>query len=159
MPNHDVHIRAGAVAGGSYALYMGYGQPVWHVVAETAGGIVGGIAGGIVPDRIGTPSSPWHRAEAHSVALTGFAGRVVSQQLPSWQAALRSQADHYAAMRAQSSFPLQQFFLWLAECACRFLAGTIVGVLAGYASHLVLDALTPMSLPLICRSNFGLMLH
>jgi hypothetical protein len=150
MPNRSVHSQVGAAAGGGYALYLSYGQPAWHVIAETAGGIVGGIAGGVVPDCIDAPSSPWHRAEAHSVAITGFAGRLVSQQLPSWQASLRTQADHYAAMRAQSPLPLQQFFLWFAECACRFLAGAIAGVLAGYTSHLVLDAFTPSSLPLVC---------
>ena len=150
MPNRDVHFHVGAVAGGGYALYMSYGQASWHVVAETAGGVLGGIAGGLLPDRIDTPSSPWHRAEAHSVAITGVAGRFVSEQLPDWQASLRRQADRYALMRAQSPSPLQQFFLWLAEWACRFLAGAIAGLLAGYASHLVLDALTPSSLPLVC---------
>jgi hypothetical protein len=148
MPNRDVHVRVGAAAGGGYALYMSYGQPAGHVVAETAGGAFAGIVGGVLPDWIDTPSSPWHRAEAHSMAITGFAGRFVSRELPSWQALLRGQADHYATLRAQSTLPLQQFFLWLAECACRFLAGAIAGVLAGYASHLTLDVLTPRSLPL-----------
>ena len=148
MPNYDVHFQVGAAAGGGYALYMSYGQPGWHIVAETAGGVFGGIAGGLLPDRIDAPSNPWHRAEAHSVAISGVAGRLVSIQLPGWQASLRAQADYYAVMRAQSASPLQQFFFWLAECACRFLAGAIAGVLAGYASHLVLDALTPRSLPL-----------
>jgi len=148
MPNHQVHVRVGAAAGGGYAFYMGYGQPTWHVVAETAGGVLAGIVGGIVPDGIDTPSNPWHRAEAHSIAISGIAGRFVSSQLPRWQASLRAQADRYAVMRVHSSSPLEQFFLWLAECACRFLAGAIAGLLAGYASHLVLDAFTPRSLPL-----------
>jgi membrane-bound metal-dependent hydrolase YbcI (DUF457 family) len=150
MPNRDVHVIAGAMAGGGYALYMSQTQPRWHMVAELAGGILGGIAGGIVPDRIDLPTSPRHRAEAHSVAITGVAGRVIGEYLPSWQASLRHQADRYAALRAQSTLPLEQLFLWLAENACRMLAGAIAGVLAGYGSHLILDALTPSSLPLIC---------
>jgi hypothetical protein len=148
MPNHQVHVSVGATAGGGYALYMSYGQPTWHVVAETVGGTLAGIVGGIMPDRIDTPSSPWHRAEAHSVAISGVAGRFVSSRLPRWQASLRAQADWYAMMRLRSSSLLEQLFLWVAECACRFLAGAIAGLLAGYASHLILDAFTPISLPL-----------
>ena len=150
MPNRDVHFQVGAVAGGGYALYMSYSQSSWHIVAETIGGVFGGIAGGLLPDRIDTPSGPWHRAEAHSFAITGTFGRFLSEQLPNFQASLRSQADHYALMQTLSPSPLQQFFLWLVECACRFLAGALAGLLAGYASHLVMDAMTPRSLPLFC---------
>jgi len=64
------------------------------------------------------------------------------------QTSSRAEADRYAMMRVRSSSPLEQFFLWLAECACRFLTGAIAGLLAGYASTLVLDAFTPRSLPL-----------
>lgn len=148
MPNRDVHTKVGVVAGGSYALYMSYGQPTWHMVAETAGGVLGGFAGGVVPDLIDTPSSPQHRAEAHSVAISGIAGGFVSERLPDWQASLRKQANRYAAMKAQSASPLDQFIFWLMEWGCRLLAGALAGFLAGYASHLVLDSLTPQSLPL-----------
>jgi hypothetical protein len=41
MPNREVHTKVGVVTGGSYALYMSYGQRPWHVVAETAGGALG----------------------------------------------------------------------------------------------------------------------
>lgn len=149
MPNHDVHWRVGAASGGGYALYLGYGQPPWHVMAETAGGAFGGFVGGVLPDRIDTPDNPWHRAEAHSMAITGVAGRVVSLHLPEWQATLRLRADELAARRAQSALPIEQLFLWVAEYVCRVLAGFIAGVLAGYASHVTLDFFTPMSLPLI----------
>src|SRR5260370_8401340 len=138
MPNRDVHFQVGAVVGGGYALHLSDGQAGWHVAAETAGGVLGGIAGGLLPDRIDTPSNPWHRAEAHSVAMTGIAGRFVSQQLPDWQALLRRQAEYYALMRTRSPLPLQQFFLWLSEFSCRFLAGVIPGFLGRSPSQLVL---------------------
>ena len=149
MPNHDVHWPVGTASGGAYALYMGYGQPLWYVVAETAGGAVGGFAGGVLPDRIDTPDSPQHRAEAHSMAITGTIGLILKENLPGWQSALRAQADTFAVMRTQSTSPLHQFFYWLAEYFCRFLAGVIAGVLAGYGSHLALDFFTPMSLPVL----------
>ncbi len=149
MPNRDVHGPVGAVSGGAYALYMSYGQSPWHVVAETAGGAAGGFAGGVLPDEIDTPEHPRHRAEAHSMAITGTIGWILKENLPEWQSALRAQAEQFAMMRAQSESPLLQILFWLAEYFCRFLAGLIAGVLAGYASHLTLDFFTPMSLPVL----------
>ena len=149
MPNRSVHGPVGVVSGGGYALYMSYGQSPWHVIAETAGGAVGGFAGGVLPDEIDTPEHPRHRAEAHSMAITGTIGWILKENLPQWQAALRAQADRFAMMRAQSRSPLHQLFFWLTEYLCRFLAGLIAGVLAGYASHLTLDFFTPMSLPVL----------
>jgi hypothetical protein len=149
MPNHGVHWPVGTVSGGAYALYMGYGQPPWHVVAETAGGAVGGFVGGVLPDRVDTPDSPQHRAEAHSMAITGTIGWILKDNLPEWQSWLRSQADKIAVMRAHNTSALHQLLLGLAEYLCRFLAGLIAGVLAGYASHLALDFFTPMSLPVV----------
>jgi hypothetical protein len=128
---------------------MSYGQPSWHVIAETAGGAVGGFAGGVLPDGIDTPNHPRHRAEAHSMAITGTIGWVLKENLPQWQSALRMQADGFAAKRAQTEDPFLWVLLWLAEYGCRFLSGLIAGVLAGYASHLTLDFFTPMSIPLV----------
>jgi hypothetical protein len=149
MPNRDVHGPVGIASGGGYALYMSYGQPPWHVIAETAGGAVGGFGGGVLPDQIDTPEHPRHRAEAHSMAITGTVGWILKENLPGWQAALRAQADKFAMMRAQSTSPLYQILFWFAEYFCRFLAGVIAGVLADYASHLTLDFFTPMSLPVL----------
>jgi len=70
MPNRDVHLRVGAVSGAAYATYHAWGQPRPSVLAEAAGGLVGGIGGGLFPDWIDTPSSPRHRAEAHSMSIT-----------------------------------------------------------------------------------------
>lgn len=81
---------------------MSYGQPAWHVVTEVTGGAVVGYAGGVLPDRIDIPEHPRHRAEAHTMALTGTVGWIVKENLPNWQAALRSHADRFAAMRAQT---------------------------------------------------------
>jgi hypothetical protein len=149
MPNRDVHGPVGVASGGAYALCMSNGQPAWHVNTEVAGGAVGGYAGGVLPDRIDIPEHPRHRAEAHSMALTGSVGWLVKENLPTWQAALRAQADGFAAKRAQTEDPLLQLLFWLAEYGCRFLAGLIAGVLGGYASHLTLDFFTPMSLPIV----------
>jgi hypothetical protein len=92
MPNCDVHGRVGAVVGGSYAAYRAWGQPGPHILTETAGGVLGGTIGGLLPDWIDAPTSPRHRAQAHSMAITGTLGYHMNEQIYSWQTWLRSQA-------------------------------------------------------------------
>ena len=71
MPNRNVHGPVGTASGGLYAVYMSYGQPLSHVMAEAARGAVGGYAVGVLPDRIDVATHPGHRAaEAHSMAIT-----------------------------------------------------------------------------------------
>jgi len=150
MPNRDVHLRVGAVTGAAYATYHAWGQPGPYVLAEAAGGLVGGIGGGLLPDWIDTPYSPRHRAEAHSMSFTGAAGYFMNQQLPQWQANLRAEAQRYAQLRAASTWVLPQIGYSALELIFRFLSGLLAGLLAGYASHLALDSLTPSSLPILC---------
>lgn len=150
MPNRDVHLQVGAVSGVAYAAYHACGQPGPYILAEAAGGLVGGIGGGLLPDWIDTPCSPRHRAEAHSMSITGTVGYYVNQQLPQWQANLRAEAQRYAQLRAASTSVLPQIGYSALELIFRFLSGLLAGLLAGYASHLALDSLTPSSLPILC---------
>ena len=150
MPNRDVHLRVGAVSGVAYAAYHAWGQPGPYIWAEAAGGLVGGIGGGLLPDWIDTPCSPRHRAEAHSMSITGTVGYYMNEQLPQWQANLRAEAQRYAQLRAASTSVLPQIEYGALELIFRFLSGLLAGLLAGYASHLALDSLTPSSLPILC---------
>jgi len=150
MPNREVHVRVGGVTGAGFATYLAWGQPGSHVLAEAVGGIAGGIGGGLLPDCVDTPYSPRHRAEAHSRSISGALGYFVSDQLPVWQASLRKQAEYYAQMRAVASDLLSQIGYGILEFLFRFLAGAFAGLLAGYASHLALDFLTPACLPVLC---------
>lgn len=150
MPNRDIHLYAGAAAGTLYSGYLAWGQPQRHILAETIGGTVGGIGGGLLPDWIDTPCSPHHRAEAHSLSLTGTLGYVIKDQLPAWQDSLRRNAEYYSQVRAASPALLSQIGYGILEFLFRFLAGALAGLLAGYASHLALDSLTPSSLPILC---------
>src|SRR5437588_12717053 len=102
MPNRDVHLRVGAVSGGAYATYHAWGQPGPYVLAEAAGGLVGGIGGGLFPDWIDTPCSPRHRAEAHSLTITCTLGHFINPPPPQWHATLRPGAQPYAQLRAAS---------------------------------------------------------
>ena len=150
MPNRALHLRIGAVSGVAYATCHAWGQPGSHVFAEAAGGLVGGIGGGLLPDLIDAPCSPRHRAEAHSMSITGTVGYFVGEQLPTWQAGLREEAQRYARLRDASPSLLPQIGYSALEFILRFLAGLLAGLLAGYASHLALDSLTPSSLPILC---------
>lgn len=150
MPNGDVHFRAGAVSGAAYATYHAWGQPGPYILAEAAGGLVGGIGGGLLPDWIDTPCSPRHRAEAHSMSITGTVGYFMNEQLPNWQASLRNEAQRCTQLREAAPFFLPQIGHGALEYILRFLAGLLAGLLAGYASHLALDSLTPSSLPILC---------
>jgi hypothetical protein len=150
MPNRDVHLPVGAVSGLAYAGYLAYGQPSPCLLVEVAGGLAGGIGGGLLPDWIDTPCSPRHRAEAHSMSITGTVGYFVSDQLPEWQSSLRQKADFYSQKRAASTEFLPQMGYGFLEFLLRFIAGALAGLLAGYASHLALDSLTPNSLPVLC---------
>jgi len=150
MPNRDVHLPVGAVSGVAYATYHAWGQPAPYVLAEAAGGLVGGIGGGLLPDWIDIPCSPRHRAEAHSMSITGTVGYYMNQQLPQWQSNLRAEAQRYAQLSAASTSVLPQIGYSALELIFRFLSGLLAGLLAGYASHLTLDSLTPSSLPILC---------
>ena len=50
VPNREVHVRVGAVAGAAYAAYRAWNQPRPFVVVEASGGFIGGIVGGLLPD-------------------------------------------------------------------------------------------------------------
>jgi hypothetical protein len=150
MPNRTVHLRVAAASGVAYATYQAGGQPRPHVFAEAAGGSVGGMGGGLLPDLIDTPCSPRHRAEAHSMSITSSVRYSIREQLPTWQSGLREEARRYAQLREASPSLLPQIGYGALEFILRFLAGLLAGLLAGYASHLALDSLTPSSLPILC---------
>ena len=150
MSNRDIHWMAGAAAGGGYAAYLTWEQPTEDVVAETAGGLIGGAIGGLLPDWIDAPTSPRHRAEAHSIAILGTGGYFLRDLIPSWQSSLRCQAESYSQIRQASAEPLDRLWYGFLEFLCRLIAGACAGLLAGYSSHLALYFLTPASLPLLC---------
>jgi hypothetical protein len=147
MPNYATHLNAGTVAGGAAALVLANTQPAPSLIAEVAGGLVGGALGGIMPDIIEPATSPNHRKLAHSAVA---AGSLTLAKITQWQASCRQRAAVHTSLaqrlvpnspeRSNAEF---QAMLW------SFLAGLTVGFVAGYASHLALDATTKRSLPLI----------
>lgn len=91
-----------------------------------------------------------HRAEAHTIPITGILGYFVESQLPAWQENLQNEHNTtFSRVRHRRSFfcklPMAFF-----EFMLRLLAGPLARLLAGYASHLAVDSLTPGALPILC---------
>jgi hypothetical protein len=69
--------------------------------------------------------------------------------LGGWQAQLRAEASRRASLRQPAVTSFERFWQVLVEILCRLGAGALAGLLAGYGSHVALDAFTPASLPLL----------
>ena len=109
---------------------------------------VGGVAEGVY--AAGLPTYPRHRTAAHSTGITGTVGYFLNEQLPDWQVSLRDRGQHCAQLRAASPALLPQIGYGILEFLCYLLSGVFGGLLAGYASRLALDSLTPSPLPVLC---------
>jgi membrane-bound metal-dependent hydrolase YbcI (DUF457 family) len=116
-------------------------------LVEIAGTALGGAIGARLPDVLEPALSPHHRALAHSWLAAGglfFLARA------GWAAHCREQAN---ACRERG------VSLWRSvedrqrdrteELVWRFIAGLIMGFIAGYGSHLALDSATSRGLPLL----------
>lgn len=149
MPDREVHQLAGAIAGAVYAALQASGERSDHKATEILGGFVAGKFAGCLPDKIDPPVSPRHRHIGHGVVPCGVAGIGIHMKMTAWQQSLRAMANEYASRRAGTEDPLLRLFYGLVEYLCRATAGAVSGFIAGYGSHLFLDAKTPNRLPLI----------
>ena len=167
MANRRTHRKAGRVAGGVYALHRAKDEGVVECAAETVGGVLGGDVGAVLADVIEPGLSSWHRGPAHSCAA-GVGILSLGDTLNKIEEFCRQKAEQNAAERRtlqavpDKSDPnalipvvpnssLVQLFLLVVEFFWRALAGFANGVAAGYISHLVLDAGTPRSIPLLAN--------
>lgn len=166
MANRRTHRRVGRVAGTVYAAHRAKDQKVSHFITESIGGAVGGDIGSTVADWLEPAVSSWHRGTAHSCAAGGVV-LSLGDTLAQSEIFCRAQAERYTAQRSALEMvphpTLPNTFvpapgnmltnLWL--LACEFfwhaLAGFTNGLAAGYISHLVLDAGTPRSIPLLTK--------
>jgi hypothetical protein len=139
----------GMVAGGGAALYRGRDLPGPDLLVEVLGGVIGGYAGGKAPDILEPAIHSWHRKFCHSWTAGAVIGAGVAT-LDVWERHCRERAADYRRRRlAVGVDPLNALFLWIAEMFWALAAGFAAGFGAGYLSHLLLDAATPRSLPLV----------
>ena len=150
MPNRKAHRNVGAASGALIAGYRARAQRPPELLLETAGGALGGLLGGSLPDVLEPVISSWHRDIAHSWAAGAGIIRATSG-LQQWESYCRERAGHYSRLRAVAQDPLFRALHFLAEIFWRLAAGFASGLGAGYASHLLLDALTPRGIPLMVR--------
>jgi hypothetical protein len=164
MANRRTHRRVGRIAGAVYAANRAKSQTVGQCITESVGGVLGGDIGALVADWLEPATSSWHRGTAHSCAAGGVV-LSLGEVLAGVETYCRQQAERKAQeLRTLQMTPdpaqpnvfvpapnssLSQ--IWLTICALfwRSLAGFANGLAAGYISHLVLDAGTPRSIPLL----------
>lgn len=149
MANRRAHTIVGSALGGTTAFLLARDQDPEHRLVEALGGALGGAWGGRLPDLIEPALHPGHRSVAHALVPAGVVGAAVVPRFRAGQQHVRRWADRCRARRDAATSTLEQFFWWLAEMACRIVAGAMAGAAAGYASHLLLDAATPRGLPLL----------
>lgn len=111
---------------------------------------MGGAIGECAPDILEPSYGPTHRGPAHSLSALALIGKVAYYQLGKRQAAVRRWAHQCAAKRVACGPGSILAFAWaIAEAALRLMAGLLAGVVAGYVSHVALDALTPSGMAVI----------
>lgn len=147
MPGRRTHTWVGGATGLVAAVYRVRGMPDGQVIAAALGGFLGGWLGGIAPDGLEPATDPNHRKFAHSVVAAGTLCLAPTTQFEAWcmanAAAWDQAAFAHPAGTAERSQAELKAWLW------RVVAGAAIGAIAGYASHLLLDAGTPRGLPMI----------
>ena len=147
MPRRTTHALVGIGAGVLTAAARAKELREDCRIAELVGGALGGWLGGVLPDVIEPATTPNHRNVAHSVA-TG--GGLSLAKVADARAKCREQAAFHA-QRAQSAqlTEAERSHAQLMMLVWHVVAGAAAAFVAGYASHLALDALTKKSIPLI----------
>ena len=145
MPNADFHCPVAALTGAAAALTLA--PQDWRAaLLEALGGAVGGLLGGSAPDVFDPPTSPRHRSVGHGVFTSGAALVWCVRRLPRAQAALRQPRSSPRALVGEP-FAGPRGASGPFDPIGHFLAGVAAGFVAGYASHLLLDGMTPAGLP------------
>jgi hypothetical protein len=150
MPNRDIHVPVGMTAGLVTALYFSKDQKGEDRIWEAIGGVLGGYGGGRFPDVFeAAKNNPYHRAFTHSLVAGTTVSITAKEATDAWVAFFREKADGCAERRKTANLTeSDKLFVGIFEILLRVAAGIGPGFVAGYASHLALDACTRRSLPL-----------
>lgn len=151
MSKRAVHVAFGVVTGGGAAALVAKknNEEPLAFLLQTIGGIAGGYGGGTAPDVFEPATWPGHRGFAHSVVtLAGGTTAVVKKGRAAYETVRGQIREYEEALRVETD-PWRRFWFWVAVVVGHFTLGYGIGALAGYGSHLALDACTPGSLPLL----------
>jgi membrane-bound metal-dependent hydrolase YbcI (DUF457 family) len=149
MANRKLHAILGASAAVGFYVFYTQIKEEGMSLPELLGFTLFGTVGAFLPDVIEPATSPNHRSFFHSLSFAGVAGP------PAWLWAwrIRNEQIRFAKeceMCAAVTMDEHEksSFRWRALWH-RFLAGLLPGLVIGYASHLVADAVTPKGLPFL----------
>ena len=147
MPRRDVHEVWGMTSGVAAAFLLMPKEDNAGLMAELLGAVVGGNIGGRAADILEPALTPNHRAVAHSglavAALVQLARSGMIAGCRDQSTACQSRALDLSRSAEQRSTDRVHDLLW------RVAAGLLIGFIAGYSSHLLLDAGTKRGLPLL----------
>lgn len=151
MSNRETHTAAAIISGILVGLHRAQGlapDRAWTVILCNA---IGAYFGARLPDIIDPPTSPNHRHVAHGAVNATIVGWVCLNSLDGWQHSLHAQADELSRSRQFLPDEDSRGNSAMAELLLRVGADGLPGLLAGYGSHLALDATTPRGLPWVMR--------
>jgi membrane-bound metal-dependent hydrolase YbcI (DUF457 family) len=148
MPNRRTHVRAGVPSGAVFAACRACDQLPAYILLEAVGGALGGWAGARLPDGL-EPANCWnHRSFCHSWSALISGVRYSYSFLSKWECFCRQKATETAQRLTTCALTgFDRSLFWLQELVWRIAAGLLAGLIAGYASHLILDSETPSCLP------------
>jgi len=141
------HNYGGMLAGTALECLTKGTLPPGQAVLETIGAAWGGHVGSRIPDTVNPPVGFNHWGFAHS--YTAGAGTIAVSAPNVWQVRdqLRQAGNDLLAMSYEyGDTPLLQLLAALGAAFMHLMAGFVVGLPAGYVSHLVLDQL-------VCKGN------
>ncbi len=150
MPGRVMHETVGSISGLIAAASRAAELPQPGLALEAFGGFWGGGLGGALPDVLEPATWPGHRQFAHSA--TALAGLLVGadSQLGALQHRLRATATTFELRALEAHGDALASLMWsFLAWTLRFLAGFAAGIVAGYTSHVVLDAFTPRGIGIV----------
>ena len=153
MPNGKTHRVVGTAAGAFVAGASSRQEGGASTLLVILGGGVGGYISATGWTFLEPATSPRHRPFAHSCLAGGSALRCAMKAIPEWEAHWRRVAMEARSRRTNPNrSPLEHAVLLGIQLMAWTLVGLLAGLAAGYVSRLVLDSLTPASLPLLGSS-------
>lgn len=142
MADAKTHAVIGAAAAGGASLYFAREQQPADQALEFVGGMLSGYWSSSWPDVLEPAFHPNHRGPAHAAIPNLVVWSAYSSQVESMQEMLRQQSNALA-YQAQNSTGIVAVVDAVLAAILRILAGAVIGIPAGYVSHVVVDSFTP----------------
>ncbi|MGA1795277.1 MAG: metal-dependent hydrolase [bacterium] len=150
MPSRKTHFPVAVAIGALAAAARTNDKHGEFNLCVIVGGGVGASISAMWPDILEPALSPRHRKIAHSVATGTSIFKLAVDAITKWESYWRRIAIQATEHRGDpNKTPGERLMLLGVEVFASILVGLLVGLAAGYISHLVLDGFTPASLPLL----------